>query len=238
MIKKTYDIFNGSDKQKKINKMSKEEAMLKIKDQLKKLMSFSAEAEATLEQVKCESMKLKDGSEIMIPEGSTLEPGVECYTMDENGNQMVCADGDYELENGEKITVSGGKVESVSAPVKEGEISPENPANIAPAEMAVEVEVEGPEMEDAKNSVEDRVGKLEEQISQILELLQGMSNAQEMAMSRINEIADQPAEKSIKVAKTTSSTAFSSVKNELDELKELKKKFKIDSSYNFSSKKA
>lgn len=228
--------------------MNKEEAMLKIKDQLKKLMTFSAEA-APMENVKCESMKLKDGSEIMIPDGSNLEPGVDCYTMDADGNQIACADGSYELENGQSIVVSGGKIETVSdATDKKEEESPENPANTTPEAMAMPekkeekmTEGEEPEKEEVEISIEERVGKLEEHISQILELLQGMSNAQEMAMSKINEIAESPAEKSIKVGKSTSTgsgVAFSSVKNELEELKELRKRFNTDNSYNFSSKKA
>ena len=226
--------------------MNKEEAMLKIKDQLKKLMTFSAEA-APMENVKCESMKCKDGSEIMIPDGSNLEPGVECYTLDADGNQIACADGDYELENGQSIVVAGGKIETVSdATDKKEETSPENPANTTPEAMAAPAdeaakEGETPEKEAVEISIEERVGKLEEHISQILELLQGMSNAQEMAMSKINEIAELPAEKSIKVGKSTStgsSVSFGSVKNELEELKELRKKFSIDNSYNFSSKKA
>jgi hypothetical protein len=110
----------------------------------------------------------------------------------------------------------------------------------APADEAAK-EGEEPEKEEVEISIEERVGKLEEHISQILELLQGMSNAQEMAMSKINEIAESPAEKSIKVGKSTSTgsgVAFSSVKNELEELKELRKRFNTDNSYNFSSKKA
>ena len=228
--------------------MNKEEAMLKIKDQLKKLMTFSAEA-APMENVKCESMKLKDGSEIMIPDGSNLEPGVDCYTMDADGNQIACADGTYELENGQSVVVSGGKIETVSdATDKKEESSPENPANTTPEAMAAPApadeaakEGETPEQEGVEISIEERVGKLEEHISQILELLQGMSNAQEMAMSKINEIAELPAEKSIKVGKSTStgsSVSFGSVKSELEELKELRKKFNTDNSYNFSSKKA
>lgn len=226
--------------------MNKEEAMLKIKDQLKKLMTFSAEA-TPMESVKCESMKLKDGSEIMIPDGSNLEPGVECYTLDADGNQIACADGDYELENGQSIVVSGGKIETVSdASDKKEEESPENPANTTPEEMAMpekkeEKMTEGEIGEEVKVDIEERVAKLEDHISKILELLQGMSNAQEMAMSKISEIAESPAEKSIKVGKSTSagsSVAFGSVKNELEELKELRKKFNTDNSYNFSGKKA
>jgi hypothetical protein len=225
--------------------MNKEEAMLKIKDQLKKLMTFSAEA-APMENVKCESMKLKDGSEIMIPDGSNLEPGVDCYTMDADGNQIACADGSYELENGQSIVVSGGKIETVSdASDEKVEESPENPANTTAEKQEMgtpeKMAEEEPEKEEVEISIEERVGKLEEHISQILELLQGMSNAQEMAMSKINEIAESPAEKSIKVGKSTSTgsgVAFSSVKNELEELKELRKRFNTDNSYNFSSKKA
>lgn len=208
-------------KKKQKQKMEKNEAIFKIKDQLKKLMSFSEEVVKETFEVKYESMKLKDGSEIVIPDGSSLEPGVDVFTMDADGNQIPCEDNTYELENGQTIVVVGGKVESVSD-MTTGEDTPENPANTTPEAMAAPAmggsaaeaakEGETPEEEGVENSVEERVASLESQIAQILELLQGMSNAQEMAMSKIIEISEAPAEKSIKVGKTLSSVGFNSVK--------------------------
>jgi len=91
----------------------------------------------------------------------------------------------------------------------------------------VEVEVEEPEAE-AENAVAERVSALEQQVAQILELLQGMANSQEMAMSKIKEIAESPAEPAIKTGKTFSNVEFSSLKSEIEELKEVAKKFKFN----------
>lgn len=228
--------------------MNKDEAILKIKDQLKKLMAFSAEAEAPMtEEVKCESIKLKDGSEIMVPEGSNIEPNVEVYMVDADGNQVPCEDGSYELENGQTITVKGGVIEGVADTTQpEGEEqtqSPEGDAQMSAATPGAEAASEGetPAQEEAETNIGDRVAALEQQIAQILELLQGMSNAQEMAMSKINEIAEAPAAPSIKVGKavgsSTTKVEFSSTKDELAELRNLKNKFKINGNggYAFSA---
>jgi hypothetical protein len=217
--------------------MNKDEAIVKIKDQLKKLMAFSTEALAT-DAMQYETMKLKDGSEIMIPDGSMLEPGVEVYMIDADGNQTPCEDGSYELENGQTIMIAGGKIESVAdseQPAEEQQTeTPATEAQMAAATPGAGAEAakenESPEQEAAESQLPDRVAALEQQIAQILELLQGMSNAQEMAMSKINEIAEAPAAPSIKIGKTTSSKVeFNSIKNELDELKSLKNKYKISS---------
>lgn len=214
--------------------MNKDEAIVKIKEQLKKLMAFTAEAPA--EEVKYESMKLKDGSEIMIPDGAGLETGVEVYMIDADGNQVPCEDGSYELESGQTITVKGGVIDAVSeAAQPEGEQtqSPEGDAQMAattPGSGEAEAEGESAQQETAEADLPNRVAALEQQIAQILELLQGMSNAQEMAMSKIQEIAEAPAAPSIKIGKTLKSdanVAFNSVKDELKELQEMKKKFRI-----------
>jgi hypothetical protein len=199
--------------------MDKNEAILKIKENLKNLMTFSS---TMVEDVKCESVKLKDGSEINTPEGETLAEGTECFTLDADGNKVACGDGPYELEDGRSIVVSGGKVESI----KEAEAVEAVAEEMAAPMVAPEAEVEEPEMEEG-DTLDVRVANLEGQIAQILELLQGMSNAQEMAMSKIKEIADAPATESIKVGKTAD-VAFNSVRNEMDELKSLRKKYNLE----------
>jgi hypothetical protein len=177
-----------------------------------------------VEDVKCESVKLKDGSEINTPEGETLAEGTECFTLDADGNKVACGDGPYELEDGRSIVVSGGKVESI----KEAEAVEAVAEEMAAPMVAPEAEVEEPgEEEEGGDTLDVRVANLEGQIAQILELLQGMSNAQEMAMSKIKEIADAPATESIKVGKTAD-VAFNSVRNEMDELKSLRKKYNLE----------
>ena len=228
------NIFTYTKQNKKNQEimLTKDEAVLKIKEQLKKLMSFSDEvAPVAAEAVKMESMKLKDGSEIMIPDGSNLEPGVEVFKVDSTGNQTPCEDGTYELESGQSIVVTGGLIESVSDAVEapaDGEKPAESPVD--PAKMEAAIPTDGKTAEQAPVGGEDltaRVAALEDQIAQILELLQGMSNAQEMAMNRITEIAEAPGAPSIKLGKVVQ-VDMGSVKSELDELKELSKKFKLN----------
>jgi hypothetical protein len=225
--------------------MTKEQAIEKIKDQLKKLMSFSSE-EATVEQVKCASMKLKDGSEILIADGTELGIGVAVFKLDPEGNQIPAEDGEYELEDGRKITLKGGLIEAIAEIETEDEKSPMTDAEMAEVakkaeeeikkeekmEEGIEVEVEGP-------SVEERISNLEGQIGQILEILQNMGSMQEVAMSKIEAIASAPATESIKVGKKPSantSVAFSSYKSEIEQLKEVRKKFNLTNKSGYSFK--
>lgn len=214
--------------------MTKEEAMLKIKDQLKKLMSFSEEATEPAEEKKYSTMKLKDGSEISIADGTELGVGVEVFKIDADGNQVPAEDGEYELEDGRKITLKGGMVESIAeVEVAEAEKVDETPMD--PAQMNEAPGIGAP-AEGESNPVEERISALESQIAQILELLQGMGQMQEVAMSKIEKLSSQPATESIKVGKKPemSNTTFSSLKNEIDELKDMRKKFNISNNGGYS----
>lgn len=222
----------------------KEEAMNKIREQLKKLMSFAAEpetpsVEAEEDKKKFETLKCKDGLECVIPDGSKLEVGTPVSTLDESGMETPLENGPYELESGETIVITDGLIESVAT------TSPEAPVEETPVEdacvpekkmgdMIPEIE-EGIEEEEDVEMVDGEIGKrvadLESQIAQILELLQGMSNAQEVAMSKINEINSAPGAPSIKVGKSLATGSIGSIKNEMDELKKVKNKFNLGTKY-------
>ena len=206
--------------------MNKDEALKNLKLTLKKLISFNSD-------LKFEDVPLKDGKKLSIEDGATIDVGTAIYILDANGNQTPCEDGTYELEDGRTITVSGGSIESVSdateSPKDEASESPVSDANVANEKMDV---VESP----ADDSTEDgdivtRVSSIEEQIAQILEILQGMSNMQEQTMSKVKEFAESPAEESIKSKKKPSENVYSKMKNtfnsnrsEIEELKALVKK--------------
>ena len=227
--------------------MTKDEAILKIKDQLKKLMSFSSEADDSAEQTeekKFISMKLKDGSEISILDGTELGVGTEVFIVDTDGNQKPIDDDSYVLDDGRTIVVKGGKVESISEADSTQEDAktetPETSAQMESTEDEKDSEKDKEKMSDGEEttSVEERVSNLENQISQILEILQGMNSMQEVAMSKIKEIEDAPAVPSVKTGKVinTGNQAFSSIKNEIDELKEMKKKFNLVSNGGYTFK--
>ena len=225
--------------------MDKNEAMDKIRESLKKLISFSevatdAGSGATASDAKSsddkkkkfESVTANDGTVINYPDGSELEVGTELVTVDADGNETPLEDGTYELQDGRTLTVSGGVVESISGVgASNGE---ETPIDDAKMDATQEAEGQDGSAEDDSNddgSLQDRVSALENTMAEILELLQGMSSAQEMAMSKIQEIASAPAAESIKIGKTVDNN-FSSTKNTLDHLKEVRKKYNIGSTKN------
>ena len=225
--------------------MTKDEALLKIKDQLKKLMTFSETPNTTSETPKAgetkevksfTNIKLKDGSEISIADGTELGVGIEVYTIDADGNQTPCEDGSYELEDGRTITITGGVVETIGETTGEDpkETATETPEN--PAQLAAETpSTETPSEEGAET---DRITALENQVAQILEILQGMSNMQEQTMSKVEAFSKEPAVESIKVGKTLTGTkTFNSMKSEIDELKEIKNKMKFNTNGGFKATK-
>ena len=209
----------------------KDEAMLKIKEQLKRLMRFSETPEtATDDTKKFSTIKLEDGTEISIPEGGEIGVGTEVYSTDEAGNQTPLADGDYILEDGRTITVSSGSVESIGDTSDSETAKEETPSNDASTVADEKMDaVDGEEEEPvAGEPIEDRVSSLENQVAELIEMIQGMGSMTEVAMSKIEEIASAPATESIKVGKTpATSKEFNSIRNEMDELKEIvKNKFK------------
>jgi len=60
------------------------------------------------------SGKLKDGSEIHTTSDSFKE-GADCYFKDTEGNESAVPNGTYELESGDKITVTEGIVTAVES---------------------------------------------------------------------------------------------------------------------------
>lgn len=215
--------------------MQKDEAMNKIKEQLKKLMAFSVEA--PVEEKKMDSIKLKDGTELCIVDGTDLGVGVEIYTIDKDGNQTPTPDGDYELEDGRTITVASGKVSVLSeVPAdKSGDQTPENPASDAPVANAADPNA--PAVDPNADPVEARIKALEDQIAQILEILQGMGNMQEATMTKLSQVAAEPATTSIKMGKTVANVEFGTFKDEIAQMRELREKFKMNGNATFTATK-
>ena len=223
--------------------MTKDEALLKIKDQLKKLVAFSSTpnttsempvADNTTDTKKFTNIKLKDGSEICIADGTELGVGTEIYVIDADGNQTPAEDNSYDLEDGRTINVVGGIVDTISDATGEDpkDASVETPEN--PAKMA-DATTETPDQEGAEA---DRITALENQVAQILEILQGMSNMQEQVMNKVDSFSKEPAVESIKVGKTLTGTkTFNSMKSEIDELKEIKNKMKFNTNGGFKATK-
>lgn len=153
-----------------------------IKNQIKVLMGTETKVEFA-------SAKLSDGTEFQYD--GELAEGVEVFTLDEAGEKVPMADGEYALEDGTKFLVKDGKyalpaVEE-EAPVEEAaqeEAPMEDPKEDAPAEEA------GPDME-------ARLAALEEAMKQLLEHL-----ATSQAMSKEKR---KPTAEAIKQSKVETS---------------------------------
>lgn len=211
--------------------MTKDEAIDKIKEQMKKLMSFSVDA--PVEEKKMETIKLKDGSEIAIADGTDLAVDVEVFVIDDKGNQTPCPDGDYILDDGSTITVASGKVSAMGTDAEStSEDSPAAPAAVAEAADPAATPAPGAAPDDSANPMEDRIASLENQVSQILEILQSMTQTQEATMTKLSAIGLEPASKSINLGKPVN-VEFGGMKSEIEELKALRNKFNMNGNNGF-----
>jgi hypothetical protein len=214
--------------------MTKEESISKIKETLKRLMSFS-------DTKKFEDVETADGTKLQVEGGTDLAVGVAIYKLDDQGTQTPCEDGTYELKDGRTIVVKGGLIDSLSDssenPKEDATDSPTEDASTAPtaaskmaAPAAATPATETPADAGADGDVVSRIDALEQQIAQILEILQGMANMNEQTMSKVNEFAASPAEESIRTKKVEanvwekSKATYNKNKNEIDELKTIMKK--------------
>lgn len=92
-----------------------------------------AEVKLSAEQpVKMGAIKTADGAMTINYEGDTLAIGISVMSVDSEGTTTPLADGDYTLENGQNISVMGGKVAELSTAQEEA-------ADESMQEMAKEV---------------------------------------------------------------------------------------------------
>jgi len=211
--------------------MKREEAILNIKETLKNLMKFS-------KQMKYQDIPLTDGTSLSIEDGSDIEVGTPVFQIDANGNSIPANDATYILADGRTIVVTGGLIASITdSTTTQGDsqaASPEADANVQSSKMSSDNEPSAPtgatNTKDA-NGLEERISNLEGQVSEILEVLQSMSNMQEQTMSSLLEFSKEPAEKSYKAVKTGSSDISKRNKfsADMEELKEIQKKFNLSS---------
>jgi len=107
--------------------------------------------------------KLVDGT---IVSAEAFEPGQDLFVIDEAGERTSAPDGEHTLEDGTKVVVKEGKIETIiKAENSEEEVKKEE-------EMAVEVEVE-PYIEEVPEK-EDEVAILKAMIDQVMEKVKVM----------------------------------------------------------------
>jgi hypothetical protein len=173
--------------------MNRNETIASIKESLKKLFSAT-------EDVKCSSFVLSDGTKITST-ASDLAIGVEVYAIDDMGNQTPMDDGDYVLNDGRTITVEGNKISNIA-----GETSTEDESPVSDASPKMEKMDDGmAEKPSGEGDLATRVGDLESQIEEILNMLKSLTSSQtqanEQMMSKIKMVADEPGDAAVKPTK-------------------------------------
>lgn len=163
--------------------MDKENIINEIKENLKKLFSFTQ---------KFNNYTLTDGTNITSP-AEELEIGVEVFGLDENGNQTPLNDGEFVLQDGRTITLKENKIVDIKGEVEQ----PEEEVSVTEEEQSMadslpEVEVESPEVEvEVGSDMVKRVEALEKNIEEILSILSKMGEHQ----MKVNEDFDSKIEK-------------------------------------------
>ena len=176
---------------------------------------YNVELKEEDQKVELAEAKLKDGTTVVTP-AEAMAVGVEVFVVNADGEQMPVPDGNYELENGAKISVEGGKIEAIEeAPV-------EAPAE--PAEETVE-EVEAEKEEKEELTLESITALVDEKVAEALnkykEEMQDKEKEKEAKMAKMEESfsAQLPAKAKVK-------------KQEKVNLKELKSNQRVSALFN------
>lgn len=120
--------------------------------------------------------EVKTDKSVLVFDGEELKEGMEVFVLDEEGNAVPAADGDYTTEDGKIIKVVEGKVSEIVDP--EAEVSEEPVQEEIAQEENVEVEpVDTPEDENMETSVEDRIAALESRLAEFTEGLNAIINS-------------------------------------------------------------
>lgn len=173
-----------------------------------------------LEKIKAELAKLlikysvvKTDNGVLNYEGEDLVAGMDVYIENEEGEKIAAADGEYVTEDNKVITVKDGKVESIVDPVAEIDAEEEITEEEKPAEEVTEeekpVEEEKPaeevteeeelEDEEPKETEEDAIAKIREEIDELYKLvdsiLEKIGETRKEADERLSKIEKMSAAK-------------------------------------------
>ena len=130
--------------------------------------------------------EVKTDKAVLVFDGEELVEGMEVYVLDEEGNAVPAADGDYTVEDGKVIKVVEGRVADIVDP--EAEVAEEPVAEVAVVEVPQEL-LKQEENEDVapadepkdeivdETTVEDRVAALENRLAEFTEGLNQIINS-------------------------------------------------------------
>lgn len=193
-----------------------------ILNEIKKLVKFSSDTTNFIDA--------KSGENIVRVEGEDFVVGAEIMVVTEQG-LLPAPDGEHILEDGRKLTVSGGKITEVELPEMAEETEVEM-AEITPEEKEQEKESAMEKMAETEKKIEEMGKKIEEMEEIIKEMIKATSKMGDFSKSveaKIDQfIKNTPAEQHFSSLKSEWKTQIKENKNtqmsSLDKIKELRKK--------------
>lgn len=122
--------------------------------------------------------EVKTDKAVLVFDGEELVEGMEVFVLDEEGNAVPAADGDYTTEDKKVIKVFEGKVSEIVDPEAEVADEPveEKTEEIQQEENPEVDPVEEPEQNDEPTE-EDRIAALENRVAEFLEGLNKIVNS-------------------------------------------------------------
>lgn len=152
-------------------------------------MSKLSVIKAKLAAILAQMSVVKTDKAVLEYDGEDLKAGMGVYVSNENGERTPAEDGEYTTEDGKIIVVKDGMVESITDPIAEvdgadEEPVEETPVEEIPAEEPKVEELEEPVAEEPKETTEDAIAKIREEINELYKLVDSI-------LDKIGETRDE-----------------------------------------------
>lgn len=152
-------------------------------------MSKLSVIKAKLAAILAQMSVVKTDKAVLEYDGEDLKAGMGVYVSNENSERTPAEDGEYTTEDGKIIVVKDGKVESITDPIAEVDGADEEPVEETPVEeIPVEEpkaeELEEPVEEEPKETTEDAIAKIREEIDELYKLVDSI-------LDKIGETRDE-----------------------------------------------
>lgn len=152
-------------------------------------MSKLSVIKAKLAAILAQMSVVKTDKAVLEYDGEDLKAGMGVYVSNEEGERTPAEDGEYTTEDGKIIVVKDGMVESITDPIAEvdgvdEEPVEETPVEEIPAEEPKAEELEEPVEEEPKETTEDAIAKIREEINELYKLVDSI-------LDKIGETRDE-----------------------------------------------
>ena len=147
-------------------------------------MSKLSVIKAKLAAILAQMSVVKTDKAVLEYDGEDLKAGMGVYVSNEEGERTPAEDGEYTTEDGKVIVVKDGMVESITDPIAEVDGADEEPVEETPVEEPKAEELEEPVEEEPKETTEDAIAKIREEINELYKLVDSI-------LDKIGETRDE-----------------------------------------------